>query len=99
MNLSMHDLSKIYLYCSSLPDCEEKELLLRLYHSYLEYMEIGTIEECGAHKEWLSLSILDIMQNFNSMVKACRDEVADIGLQYETKKRGRPRKDATCQKN
>lgn len=85
MNLSMHDLSKIYLYCSSLPDGEEKELLLRLYHSYLEYAEIGTIEECAAHKEWLSLSINDIMREFNFMVKALKNEVADIRKEYEKK--------------
>lgn len=85
MNLSTHDLSKIYLYCSSLPDCEEKELLLQLYCSYLEYAEIGTIEECAAHKEWLSLSINDIMREFNFMVKSLRSEVDDIRKQYETK--------------
>ena len=93
MNLSMSDLSKIYLYCSSLPDGEEKQLLLRLYNSYLEYTEIGTIKECAEHKEWLSLSIIDIQQEFNAMVKLCREEVSDIRKQYESKKRGRPKKE------
>lgn len=101
-NLKESELDALFDYISSMGASKEKELLTRLYNSYIGYTHVGTISECETNKEWLSLSINDIMKEFNFMIKSFRSEVDILRKQYEKdavsddtpkKKRGRHRKE------
>lgn len=67
--LSMHNISVLTLFQESLPESKEKELLNQLLCEYIQYIQCGTVEDCKQRMEWMSYSIDDIRNNFNSMVK------------------------------
>lgn len=76
--LTMHEMSKLYLFQESLPESKEKELLDKLLFEYTQYIQCGTVEECQSRKEWMSYSIDDIRAHFNMIIKGLRDEVNNI---------------------
>ena len=90
--LSMHNISVLTLFQESLPEMKEKELLGQLLCEYIQYIQCGTVDDCKQRMEWMSYSIDDIRNNFNSMVKGLREEVKNIRTIESTpkKKIGRP---------
>ena len=76
---------------------EDYELLDDIIYEYCQYRRCGSPEDCEQRKEWMEMSYEDIRMNFNSTIKALRQEVSDIRDQYCNKKppkkqAGRPRK-------
>ena len=94
--LNMFEMSDLLHFQESLPESKEKELLNLLLFEYGQYIRCGTVEDCEQRIEWMSYSIEDIRNSFNSIVKGLREEVENIRT-FETtppnKKRGRPCKD------
>ena len=69
----------------------------KMISEYRQYTRLGSPEDCAQRKEWMEMSYEDIRMNFNSTIKALRQEVSDIRDQYCNKKppkkqAGRPRK-------
>lgn len=91
--LSMHEISTLVEYQKSLPESKERTLLDRMICEYIQYIQCGTVDDCKQRMDWMSYSIDDIRNNFNSMVKGLREEVENIRTHESTppkKKLGRP---------
>lgn len=91
--LSMYEISVLTLFQESLPGSKEKTLLDRLLCEYVQYIQCGTVDDVKQRMDWMSYSIDDIRNNFNSMVKELRKEVENIRAHESAppkKKLGRP---------
>ena len=95
--LNKFEISDLMQFQESLPESREKELLNRLLLEYGQYTQCGTVEDCKQRMDWMSLSLDDIRNNFNSFVKEMREEVEIIRRtesdNQEKRKKGRPRKE------
>lgn len=80
-----------------LSSVKQRVALEKMISEYRQYTRLGSPEDCAQRKEWMEMSYEDIRMNFNSTIKALRQEVSDIRDQYCNKKppkkqAGRPRK-------
>ena len=94
--LTDKEIKLLHDFKDSLSMVKQKELLNQLLFEYAQYRKCGTPEDCQQRKEWMEMSIEDIRENFNGIVKGLRDEVKQIRKEAEKserKKRGRPRKE------
>ena len=90
----MEDVEKIGCILSYV---KQRAALEKMIYEYRQYTRSGSPEDCAQRKEWMKMSYEDIRMNFNSTIKALRQEVSDIRDQYCNKKppkkqAGRPRK-------
>ena len=93
--LDIFQLSDLWQYKDSMPECKEKQLLNSLLFEYEEYARCGTPEECKSRLEWMTYSLDDVRCKFVQIVKGLQEEVECIRseCQSKPKKRGRPRKE------
>lgn len=91
--LDVFQLSDLWRYKDSMPDCKEKQLLNSLLFEYEEYARCGTPEECKSRLEWMTYSLDDVRRKFVQIVKGLQEEVECIRSEPKPKKRGRPRKE------
>ena len=95
--MTFDEMETVVELCDSLSDVKRKQALDKMIFEYRQYMRSGSPEDCAQRKEWMKMSYEDIRMNFNSTIKALRQEVSDISDQYCNKKppkkqAGRPRK-------
>lgn len=95
--MTFDEMETVVELCDSLSDVKRKQALDKMIFEYRQYMRSGSPEDCAQRKEWMEMSYEDIRMNFNSTIKALRQEVSDIRDQYCNKKppkkqAGRPRK-------
>ena len=95
--LDLIQLSDLWKYKDSMPECKEKQLLNSLLFEYEEYIRCGTPEECKARLEWMSYSLDDVRRKFTEIIKGLQEEVEHIRSDYQpkpkSKRRGRPPKE------
>ena len=91
--LNVYQMSDLWQFKDQLEDCKIKDLLNTVLFEYSEYSECGTVEDCKFRKELCSMSLEDIGDRFNKIVKGLREEVEFIRQEAnKPPKRGRPPK-------
>lgn len=69
---------------AKMPDTDKtKKLFAIMFKDYREYVKSGTPEDFAQCKEWQDMSITEIRQKFNNVVKGLRDEVTDMRNTYQ----------------
>lgn len=69
---------------AKMPDSDKtKKLFTIMFKDYREYTKYGTHEDFAQCKEWQDMSITEIRENFNNVVKGLRDQVDDMRDRYQ----------------
>lgn len=68
------------------------DMIDELQFELSEYQSIGTAEQFRNYKDWLSMSMMDVMNKFEVFVRAMRSEMEADKRFAEKRKRGRPKK-------
>lgn len=76
--MTFDEMETVVELCDSLSDVKRKQALDKMIFEYRQYMRSGSPEDCAQRKEWMKMSYEDIRMNFNSTIKALRQEVSDI---------------------
>lgn len=95
--LTFEEMEAVEKISGILSSVKQRVALEKMISEYRQYTRLGSPEDCAQRKEWMEMSYEDIRMNFNSTIKALRQEVSDIRDQYCNKKlpkkqAGRPRK-------
>lgn len=91
--LNVYQMSDLWQFKDKLEDGKIKTLLNNVLFEYSEYIECGSVEDCKFRKELCSMSLEDIGDKFNKIVKGLCEEVEFIRQDAnKPKRRGRPPK-------
>ena len=56
-----------------------------MHFEYMQYMKVGTPEECKRYREWCDLKPSDYMKLFNTATRALKDELECTERYYKNK--------------
>ena len=85
MSLNIIENSDVFQFIEAVEDEKIKGLLKRMHFEYLEYMRIGTPEECKRYKDWSDLRPSYFMRLLDNCTKALKDEIECTENFYKAK--------------
>ena len=80
--LTFEEMETVEKISGILSSVKQRVALEKMISEYRQYTRLGSPEDCAQRKEWMEMSYEDIRMNFNSTIKALRQEVSDIRDQY-----------------
>ena len=83
--LNIIENSDVAKFIDSIEDEDIKKLINKMHFEYMQYMKVGTPEECERYKEWCDLKPSDYMRLFDTATRALKDELECTNKYYENK--------------
>lgn len=83
--LNIIENSDVAKFIDSIEDDNIKKLINEMHFEYMQYMKVGTPEECKRYKEWCDLKPSDYMRLFDTATRALKDELECTERYYKNK--------------
>ncbi len=83
--LNIIENSDVAKFIDSIEDENIKKLINEMHFEYMQYMKVGTPEECKRYKEWCDLKPSDYMRLFDTATRALKDELECTERYYKNK--------------
>lgn len=83
--LNIIENSDVAKFIDSIEDENIKKLINEIHFEYMQYMKVGTPEECKRYKEWCDLKPSDYMRLFDTATRALKDELECTERYYKNK--------------
>lgn len=83
--LNIIENSDVAKFIDSIEDENIKKLINEMHFEYMQYMKVGTPEECKRYKEWCDLKPSDYMRLFDTATRALKDELECTERYYRNK--------------
>lgn len=83
--LNIIENSDVAKFIDSIEDENIKKLINEMHFEYMQYMKVGTPEECKRYKEWCDLKPSDYMRLFDTATRALKDELECTERHYKNK--------------
>lgn len=83
--LNIIENSDVAKFIDSIEDENIKKLINEMHFEYMQYMKVGTPEECKRYKEWCDLKPSDYMRLFDTATRALKDEFECTERYYKNK--------------
>lgn len=83
--LNIIENSDVAKFIDSIEDEDIKKLINKMHFEYMQYIKVGTPEECKRYKEWCDLKPSDYMRLFDTATRALKDELECTNKYYENK--------------
>lgn len=83
--LNIIENSDVAKFIDSIEDEDIKKLINEMHFEYMQYIKVGTPEECKRYKEWCDLKPSDYMRLFDTATRALKDELECTNKYYENK--------------
>lgn len=83
--LNIIENSDVAKFIDSIEDENIKKLINEMHFEYMQYMKVGTPEECKRYKEWCDLKPSYYMRLFDTATRALKDELECTERYYKNK--------------
>ncbi len=83
--LNIIENSDVAKFIDSIEDEDIKKLINEMHFEYMQYMKVGTPEECKRYREWCDLKPSDYMKLFDTATRALKDELECTERYYKNK--------------